>query len=667
MVNAPGSPSAIKSPSLERASSFWLRPLVRLFQYMRFPSKAAMITIAFLIPVLLLGWSFISTKNSNIEFSSKERDGVKYVRQVIPLMQAAQLQRYMATKRAIQGTPMAEEAALKQQIEAQLKKVAEVENELGTDLLTQKAYQDVIAKGQEVANVQGDWQKIFSTHSSYVETIRALLTQATDGSNLTLDPDLDTFYLMYGGLLRMPELQEAAGQMRGLGYGLLIKGEFSSDDMQKLTALNTLVLYQKTAVWTASDKVFSLHSELKKELTMDENAAAVTAFSQMVEEGILKAGGKRSDALAYLEAGNKAVNGLYESQLKIVNKLDELLAARISGLVTDRNIMLGLATICVMLACVMFYAFYISMNVGLYKAVQQIKAISQGDLTVQNTIIGTDEITDLLLTTQDSQMALSQIVAAVRNSSSSIASAGSQVASGAQDLSHRTEQSASNIEQTASAMEEISSTAKQTADNAKEADKVATANAAVAQRAGAVISNVINTMQSIHASSSKIADIIGTIDGIAFQTNILALNAAVEAARAGEQGRGFAVVAGEVRSLAQRSAAAAKEIKELINTSVSNVESGTRIVQDAGSTITEMVNNAQRISSLLHEISVAATEQCQGVVQVSDAVQDLDRITQQNATLVQHTASAADSLRDHAQGLVHKVSQFKLDPTHSDS
>jgi methyl-accepting chemotaxis protein len=251
-------------------------------------------------------------------------------------------------------------------------------------------------------------------------------------------------------------------------------------------------------------------------------------------------------------------------------------------------------------------------------------------------------------------------VSQVRNTSDSLVHASSEIASASLDLSKRTEETSANLENSASSMEQIASTVRQTADHVSQAAHAASANAQAAARGGEVMGQMISTMQSIHSSSKEIGEIISTIDGIAFQTNILALNAAVEAARAGEQGRGFAVVAGEVRNLAKRSADAAKEINLLINSSVERIESGTRVAQGAGDTMSELVTNAERINVLLSEISTAASEQSAGVSAVGASVQQLDRMTQQNAALVEETAAAAASLNDQAQDLAKDVATFKL-------
>ena len=285
--------------------------------------------------------------------------------------------------------------------------------------------------------------------------------------------------------------------------------------------------------------------------------------------------------------------------------------------------------------------------------------IASGDLTGNCRSDGSDEAAQLVSSLGRMQDSLTRIVREIRSSTEQIQVASTEVASGNQDLSSRTEQTAGSLQQAASSMDELTSTMRHSADAAHQAHGLANSASQIATRGGEVVSQVVSTMDAINASSKKISDIIGVIDGIAFQTNILALNAAVEAARAGEQGRGFAVVAGEVRSLAQRSAEAAKEIKTLIGASVDKVESGARLVQDAGSTMQEIVGAVRRVSEVLGEITTAASEQAGGIQLVNEAVNNVDQMTQQNAALVEESAAAAESMRDQAGKLARTVEQFR--------
>jgi methyl-accepting chemotaxis protein len=300
-----------------------------------------------------------------------------------------------------------------------------------------------------------------------------------------------------------------------------------------------------------------------------------------------------------------------------------------------------------------------SMRRRLREAEAALQGIAAGNLTLKVDAGRLDEVGRLIQAVERTRHELGSLVSQVRQSTDSIATASGQIAQGNADLSSRTEQTASSLQQTASSMEQLTGTVRQTADSANTANQLASSAAQVARRGGEVVGQVVSTMDEINASSRKIADIIGVIDGIAFQTNILALNAAVEAARAGEQGRGFAVVAGEVRSLAGRSAEAAREIKSLIGTSVEKVETGSRLVQDAGQTMNEIVASVQRVTDIIGEITAAASEQSQGIGQVNVAVTQLDQMTQQNAALVEESAAAAQSMREQAHTLAEVVAVFR--------
>jgi len=361
----------------------------------------------------------------------------------------------------------------------------------------------------------------------------------------------------------------------------------------------------------------------------------------------------RPAQLAYFDA----LESLVKFQGDLMHKGGEDAAAQYH---TARTLMVGLAGLAILLACAIAWWVTRSITRPLNEAVGVAQKVAAGDLTTVVDVKTRDETGMLLQALKDMNASLVRIVGEVRGGTESISSASKQIASGNADLSQRTEEQASSLEETASSMEELTSTVKQNADNARQANQLAAGASSVAVKGGEVVGQVVNTMTSINESSKKIVDIISVIDGIAFQTNILALNAAVEAARAGEQGRGFAVVASEVRSLAQRSAAAAKEIKDLITDSVNKVEDGTRLVDEAGKTMDEIVSSVKRVTDIMAEISAASQEQSSGIEQVNQAVVQMDEVTQQNAALVEEAAAAAESLQEQAQTLTQAVAVFKI-------
>ena len=327
---------------------------------------------------------------------------------------------------------------------------------------------------------------------------------------------------------------------------------------------------------------------------------------------------------------------------------------------SSRSLVIGL--ILASLAAAAFMALYLARQVsrGLQRAVESARAMSEGDMTLCLRAEGRDEVAQLATALEEMRSKLREVVQTVRANAESVATGSAQIATGNSDLSQRTEEQASALQQTAATMDELGSTVRNNADNAQQANQLALNASEVAQRGGGVVTEVVETMKGINESSRRIADIIGVIDGIAFQTNILALNAAVEAARAGEQGRGFAVVAGEVRTLAQRSAEAAKEIKSLIGASVERVEQGTQLVDRAGSTMDEVVSAIRSVTDIVGEISAASREQSSGIGQVGDAVTQMDKVTQQNAALVEQSAAAAESLRNQSAQLLDVVAFFRL-------
>ncbi|MCE2917208.1 MAG: methyl-accepting chemotaxis protein [Rubrivivax sp.] len=417
------------------------------------------------------------------------------------------------------------------------------------------------------------------------------------------------------------------------GLNAMLEGEDDPDNAQAREALTALAAYRK-----AAREVFEGMKSNSYDTAVAANEALVPAVAQAerVQDGL-----------------DRIVKIVHDESAQTQSTQDSVMKA--AGLAFA-----GMLTVVALAVTPLTLANSASITGPLAQARELASAIASGDLTRDINISGNDETAELLRALSTMQTSLRGLVGQVRDSAQSIELSSREVASGNADLSQRTERSASALQQTASTMQQVTGSVRQSAESAQTANRLAHGASTVAEQGGQVVAQVVSTMQEIHSSSRKIADIIGTIDGIAFQTNILALNAAVEAARAGDQGRGFAVVAAEVRSLAQRSAGAAREIKALIAGSVDRVEAGSRLVGEAGTTMTEIVASVRRVSALIGEVSGATDSQTRDIVAVGDSVGQLDQSTQQNAALVEQSAAAAESLREQAGRLNQAVSAFRL-------
>jgi methyl-accepting chemotaxis protein len=405
--------------------------------------------------------------------------------------------------------------------------------------------------------------------------------------------------------------------------------------------------------------------EEEKKAYDDALAVRKTYLSSRDQVGKLKAEGKTEEAdeiltKTYLPAA-ESYQGIVAKFLAVQRKNLDLMKGRMADIkqsAQTRFMLLSLLSLAFAIACAWWLTVGITGPVR--RAVAIARRVADGDLTEDIQVTSTDELGQLQQALKDMNGNLLTIVREIRTGTDAMATASSEIAAGNLDLSSRTEQQAASIEETASSMEELTSTVKQNADNAMQANTLTNNASDVATEGGAVVAQVVKTMADITTSSKKIVDIIGVIDGIAFQTNILALNAAVEAARAGEQGRGFAVVAAEVRTLAQRSAGAAKEIKGLIDDSVNKVDAGSTLVERAGSTMEQIVSSVRRVADIMGEITAASREQSAGIEEVNRAIAQMDQVTQQNAALVEESAAAAGAMYEQATGLAHAVSAFKL-------
>jgi methyl-accepting chemotaxis protein len=469
-----------------------------------------------------------------------------------------------------------------------------------------------VQQAQQVASLASEWR-----HLTEISVDRSIVAAISSEENLVEQQRK----LMTDGIARINELQKQVTDL-------------AQDDASRKSL-------EQVAQWRS--KTLAANSAVQKARSESDFASAY----DIVEKQL------RPAALEYMGAQQTFVK-LQEQRRN---------QAVLNGESSQRNAYVVIAVVCgivVLLGLVTATLILRTITAPLHEAVALADRIADGDLTAKVTINRHDELGRLLGSLNAMTERLRSVVGEVRSGVDSVSTASGEIATGNQDLSARTEQTAANLEETAASMEELTATVTQSADTARQANQLAATAAQAAEQGGTVVQQVVQSMQQITDSSRKIADIIGVIDSIAFQTNILALNAAVEAARAGEQGRGFAVVAGEVRALAGRSAEAAKEIKQLITTSVDNVQSGSEQVEQAGRSMDEIVASVRRVSDLIGEITASSTEQRDGINQVNQAVSNLDQMTQQNAALVEESSAAAMALQEQASRLSDVVAIFKL-------
>ena len=436
------------------------------------------------------------------------------------------------------------------------------------------------------------------------------------------------------------------------------------DDTSRISTWQAEMDKTSASLTAIRDRLMALNPSAQDKVLLDDIDAQREAY-RGPRSNLLKQHLAGSDVAAALNSTLKPLAERYDQAIARFETqqqtlYDTALRDAEAGATLSQTILIACGVFAVLLGALFAFLLSRSITQPLAQAGGVARRIADGDLTDVPPVEGRDEAATMLTALKDMQQQLSTVVAGVRQNADGVATASAEIAQGNNDLSGRTEQQASALQETAASMEQLSSTVKQNADNARQANALAMSASTVAVQGGDVVARVVDTMKGINDSSDKIADIIGVIDSIAFQTNILALNAAVEAARAGEQGRGFAVVATEVRSLAGRSAEAAREIKGLINASVERVQQGTALVGEAGTTMQQVVDAIRRVTDIMGEISAASGEQSAGVSQIGQAIAQMDQTTQQNAALVEESAAAADSLRGQAEQLVQAMAIFKL-------
>ena len=634
---------------------------------LQFAKKFILISVLAIVMLAVPTFFFVQMNLAQVAAAKQEVRGLEPMQDLMKLTQLTQQHRGMsavvlAGNDAQAGTRQAKEnevSAALSKARASLAGLGEMQllNALKVVQEEWKSLSSAVA-GKSIAVPQS-----FARHTALVALQLSLADDVVNVSGISLDPSAAGYHLQVAVLHHMPQVTEVLGQIRARGAAILGRGTATAEDKVRIEVLGNAI----QASMASARKSFGLAAAANPTL----NAALGQALGnagKATEVGLRLADEKivRAETLSYASTEYfAAMTQTIDVQFVLINAAFEALRAQLLRAVDDaqRELLVGALVVATLLACVVWIMVLVTRTTttSVRKALAVAQAVASGDLSAHVETRGQDEIGDLLRALEAMQISLIQVVSKVRQGSDSVANASAEIAQGNNDMSARTESQASALEQTAASMEELSSTVKQNADSAREANHLAQTASTVAVRGGDVVGQVVETMKGINDSSRRISDIIQVIDGIAFQTNILALNAAVEAARAGEQGRGFAVVASEVRSLAGRSADAAKEIKALINASVARVGQGSALVDQAGSTMSEVVQAIRRVTTIMAEISTASSEQALGVEQVGEAVSQMDEVTQQNAALVEQMAAAASGLKNQAADLVQAVSVFRLD------
>ena len=628
--------------------------------------KFLVLSLVALVMVAAPTLSVISTSWGLYRALEDERAGLPPVKTLLKLVRLTQEHRGLSN--AVlngEGSKAADRQARQQAIEQAFTEVEQLyanlpREALQSELASMKAaWQEVAGRVSQASIAPADSLK---AHTALVNRMLHFVEDETGASGMALDADMASYYLITAAFRDLPRLSEKMGLARARGTGMLVKRSVDADERSTLVTLVEASRSSREDLERSLAKARAANPDVERVLakSIEEALAAHTRMQALALSVAKGADTHEMNGPQYFNATTQAILPQFALSDAVVEELDVLLTQRAHG---QRNEIIGtLLVVALMSGLGGMLAVAITRNTsqGMQSVVSAAEALSRGDLTQQSSSSQRDEIGQVQRAIARAVEQLRETMGGIRAASESVATASGEIEQGNLDLSSRTESQASSLQETASSMEQMSATVRHNADTALEANRLSCQVASGATESGKSFAQVRQKMEAIKQTSARIADINAVIDGIAFQTNILALNAAVEAARAGEQGRGFAVVAAEVRSLAQRSAQAAREIKVLIADSTAQVDDGYQLAEATARSIDEVIVQVQRVSQLMGEVASGSNEQSQGIAQVNQAVTLLDQATQQNAALVEQSSAAASSLRDQAQRLQAAVGVFRL-------
>ena len=634
-------------------------------------SRKFFLLSAVAVGVLLLPLSYsVRSVEQDLARDRSELSGIAPSRGLLRVVQLTQQHRGLSTaalggKTDLESQRSARQAETEQAVEAFGALLPQLDESLRLRAEWEQVAGEWRALAKDVAGRSVTGPQSFERHTALIAQALEFHGRVMDVSGLMRDADPDVHFLNAAALEKAPALSELLGQLRAIGSQALARQEVTPDQKARMLVLGNLSQRQLREVSLNLEKALALDPAAKVRLTdrLARVQTATAAAQKLTQEQIVDAVTPTLASADYFKAMTESIDQVYGLQQQAGEVLEAKLTARMRETRQFEWLLVGTCLLLSALGMALGRTVTRSISDAVESARASAVRIAAGDLSNAPPATSSDELGELMTAMAAMQASLIRVVGSVRQNADSVATASVQIAQGNLDLSARTEQQASALEETAATMDQLNTTVSNNADSAQQANALAQSATSIAVRGGEMVGQVVEKMDGISAASRKIAEIIGVIDGIAFQTNILALNAAVEAARAGEQGRGFAVVAGEVRSLAQRSAAAAREIKGLINASVERVEQGSALVNQTGRTVDEVVDAIKRVSEIVARISAASAEQSLGVQQVGQAVSQMDQVTQQNAALVEESAAAAEGLKQQAHDLVQAVALFKLGST----